>query len=103
MYCEIQATIHEGLLETLPSDGKIRLVIVDDLLMEADSRVVDLFTKGSHHRNISFLFITQNLFHQKDGSRDISLNADYMIIFKNPRDAALTLQDKDHLKILNFV
>jgi hypothetical protein len=65
-------------------------VIVDDLMREADSRVVDLFTKGFHHRNISVLFITQNLFHQKAGARDISLNAHYMIIFKNPRDAAQT-------------
>jgi hypothetical protein len=88
MYRDIQATFHEGLLATLPSDGKIRLVIVDDLMREADSRVVDLFTKGSHHRNISVLFITQNLFHQKAGARDISLNAHYMVLFKNPRDAA---------------
>jgi hypothetical protein len=63
MYRDIQATFHEGLLAMLPSDGKIRLVIVDDLMREADSRVVDLFTKGSHHRNISVFFITQNLFH----------------------------------------
>jgi hypothetical protein len=26
--------------------------------------VCDLFTKGSHHRNISVVLITQNLFHQ---------------------------------------
>jgi hypothetical protein len=40
---------------------------------------------------------------QKAGAKDILLNADYVIIFKNPRDAALTSRDKDHLKILNFV
>ncbi|KAF4530470.1 hypothetical protein B566_EDAN014671, partial [Ephemera danica] len=88
LYKEIKATFHEGLLDTLPSDDKPRLLVVDDLMHEADKRVVDLFTKGSHHRNISVLFITQNLFHQKSGARDISLNAHYMVIFKNPRDAA---------------
>ena len=88
LYKEIKATFHEGLLDTLPTDDKPRLLVVDDLMHEADKRVVDLFTKGSHHRNISVLFITQNLFHQKSGARDISLNAHYMVIFKNPRDAA---------------
>jgi hypothetical protein len=64
------------------------LVIVDDMMREADSRVSDLFTKGSHHRNMSVFFITQNLFHQGRGQRDISLNAHYIVCFKNPRDRA---------------
>ena len=64
-----------------------KLVILDDLLNEAYSRdVCDLFTKGSHHRNISVILITQNLFHQSRFARDISLNAKYIVIFKNTRD-----------------
>jgi hypothetical protein len=34
--------------------------------------VSDIFTKGSHHRNIIVVF-TQNLFHQERFSWDISL------------------------------
>jgi hypothetical protein len=64
------------------------LVIVDDMMREAGSCVTDLFTKGSHHRNMSVFFITQNLFHQGRGQRDISLNAHYIVFFKNPRDRA---------------
>jgi hypothetical protein len=64
------------------------LIIIDDLMRESDNRVVDLFTKGCHHRNISVFFITQNLFHQGRGQRDISLNAHYLVCFKNPRDKA---------------
>jgi len=64
------------------------LIVVDDMMREADSRVSDLFTKGSHHRNTSVFFITQNLFHQGKGQRDISLNAHYIVYFKNPRDRA---------------
>jgi len=46
----------------------------DDLLNEVYSKdVCDLFTKGSHHRNISVILITQNLFHQGRFSRYISL------------------------------
>lgn len=64
------------------------LIVVDDMMRESDGSVVDLFTKGSHHRNLSVFFITQNLFHQGRGQRDISLNAHYMVCFKNPRDRA---------------
>jgi hypothetical protein len=45
-----------------------------------------LFTRGSHHRNISVKLITQNLFQQVRNCRDISLNAKYLILFKNVRD-----------------
>lgn len=68
------------------SDLKPRLVILDDLMREADGGVVDLFTKGSHHFNISVIFVTQNIFNQGKGRRDISLNAHYIVCFKNPRD-----------------
>lgn len=50
------------------------LVIIDDLMRESDGRVFDLFTKGCHHRYISVLFITKNMFHEDRGQRDISLN-----------------------------
>jgi hypothetical protein len=33
--------------------------------------VCDLFTKGSHHRNISVILITQNLFHHRRYSRGL--------------------------------
>ena len=55
--------------EGLPADfgntkDKPYLIIVEDLLNEAYSKdVSDLFMKGSHHRNISVIPITQNLFH----------------------------------------
>lgn len=45
---------------------------------------MDIFIKG--HRNLSVFYLTQNLFHQGKGQRDISLNSSYIIYFKNPRD-----------------
>jgi hypothetical protein len=67
--------------------GEPRLFILDDLLKDVYSRqVCDLFTKGSHHRNISVILITQNLFHRGRYCRDISLNATYLVLLKNVRD-----------------
>jgi len=63
------------------------LIVLDDLMDSAYStKVSELFTKGSHHRNISLVLITQNLFHQSISSRDISINSKYIVVFKNPRD-----------------
>lgn len=65
-----------------------KLVIIDDLMRESSScdAIVDLFTKGSHHKNLSVILISQNLFYQCRGQRDISLNTNYIVIFKNTRD-----------------
>lgn len=77
----------EGLIDVDRLDTKLNnLIIIDDLMDEKDESVTNLFTKTSHHRNISVLYITQNIFEQHKDSRLISLNAQYMVAFKNPRD-----------------
>lgn len=80
-------TFHEGLPSNI-NTFRDTLVIIDDLMSElsGDSRVSSLFCKGSHHRNLSVIFLVQNLFHKGKEMRDISLNCQYMVIFKNPRD-----------------
>lgn len=65
-----------------------RLVVLDDLMSETDDRVTKLFTKGSHHRNISVMYIVQNLFGKNKEQRTISLNSHYIVLFKNPRDGS---------------
>ena len=68
---------NEGVPEDFGSaNGEPFLVILEDLLNDVYSKqVCELFTRGSHHRNISVILITQNLFHQGRFCRDISLNA----------------------------
>ena len=56
---------YQGLPDLSLFSGKeAELIIIDDIMREADGRIVDIFTKGSHHRNLSVFYITQNLFHQ---------------------------------------
>src|SRR5207302_7531398 len=59
------------------------LVIV---MAEANDEIRNLFTRGSHHRNLSIFFLTQNLYHKGSYTREMNINANYLIIFKNPRD-----------------
>ena len=64
------------------------LIVLDDLMSQCsnDQRVADLFTCGSHHRGISAVYLSQNLFPPGKLSRTISLNSHYFVIFRNPRD-----------------
>ena len=100
-YAKHQPELYESLMEINPAieyvEGipselnemfdrtKQNLVILDDMMDEGskDARVSQLFTRGRHD-NTSVIFLTQNLFHKNQ--RNISLNSDYMVVFKNARD-----------------
>ena len=78
----------EGLPDLNMFDGvKRTLLIIDDLMHETNETVSKLFTRVSHHRNVSVVYLTQNLFNNNKPNRTISLNAHYIILFKNVRDA----------------
>jgi len=79
---------NEGLPDIKDFDGKQRtLLIIDDLMTESGDSISNIFTKISHHRNVSIIFLTQNLFYKSKQSRTMSLNSHYIIVFKNARDA----------------
>jgi len=70
------------------SDKKPRVIVLDDMMAQAasDQRVVEIFTRHSHHMGLSTIFIAQNIFHKGKGMRDISLNCHFIVAFKSPRD-----------------
>jgi len=97
-YSEFQSTFnnyrqihfHEGLpdMSEAAFDGsESTLLILDDLMAETNLLVANVFTKISHHRNVSVVYLTQNLFDKNKYARTISLNAHYLALFKNPQDA----------------
>mgnify|MGYP001793038526 CR=1 FL=1 len=53
------------------------LLILDDLMDEGsnDKRVLDLFTRDSHHRNITVVYLIQDLFPPGIYAKTISRNA----------------------------
>ena len=65
-------------VEEMFDTNTTNLIVIDDMM-----DVSNLFTRG-RHTNLSVIFLTQNLFHKKQ--REISLNSDYIVVFKNPRD-----------------
>lgn len=64
------------------------LIVLDDLMSELcdNNKLSKLFTKGSHHRNLSVIFIVQNMYQRGKEMRNISLNTSYICCFNNLRD-----------------
>jgi len=90
LFCNYpQVVFHQGLPDLNDFDGsEPTLVVIDDLMHETNETVANLFTKGSHHRNVSVVYLAQNLFPKNKFARTMSLNAHYMVLFKNPRDVS---------------
>lgn len=65
------------------SDNPTTLLILDDLLTEASENFLKiLFTKATHHCNISAIFITQSFFDKS--SRICRTNGHYFCFMRNP-------------------
>jgi hypothetical protein len=82
---------HEGLpnLESFPANDSTNgyILVLDDLMGDIDNDVMSLFCRQSHHRNISVIFLVQNIFFGGNKFfRTISLNCHYILVTKNPRD-----------------
>lgn len=84
--------------ENLPSEeiirnesGKNVLIVLEDLLESAFASTIvsELFTAG-RHRGLNVILSSQSLFPNYRNARSISLNANYIIIFRNLRDLSQT-------------
>ena len=79
----------EPVLEDGFFDSKVQnLLIIDDLAVSIcdNKEATKLFTQGIHHRNLSVMLLLQNIYKQGKAMRDIMLNAQYLVLFKNVRD-----------------
>jgi len=76
---------HEGLPNHY-EEFENSLIIFDDLMEELakQKNAIDLFTKKSHHYNISVIFVTHNFFFKN--LRDLTKQCKYVCLMKNPRE-----------------
>lgn len=71
-----------------------KLLILDDLMQNYSNKknssdLMTLFTVGSHHWNASCIHLVQNLFNEN--LRTARINAQYIVLTKNPADKAQAL------------
>lgn len=88
-------TFKEGLptsedIDRLTFQVESSLLLVDDLMCQIVNNpyIEKLFTQGAHHRSMSIIYITQNVFAKGKCARTIALNTHYLILFPNLRDSA---------------
>ena len=96
LYKEMQAKLPIEFIKDLPIsldedsflDPSVRnLIVIVDLMNSAanNQTVSDLFTKGSHHRNLSVFCLLQNIYPPGREMRSIGQNTQYMALFYMPR------------------
>lgn len=79
--------MNEDLYESFNSE-KPNMLILDDQMTEAgnSNTLEKYFVKGSHHRNLTIVFIVQNIFGKGKAMRTSTLNTNYLVLYKTPRD-----------------
>lgn len=64
------------------------LFIFDDLMLESVSNkdLTEIFTRKSHHLNISIILIMQDIFYKGTERKTFLRNSQYLVLFSNPLD-----------------
>ena len=65
------------------------LCIFDDVMKQVSSNatISKLFTRGRSHLGYSLVLMLQNIFPEGSQRRTVSINAQYQVLFRNPRDS----------------
>lgn len=82
--------LHDGFPSDVEWSGEQTLLVLDDMMLELrnDMRLAELFTK-MRHKNVSTIFITQNMYFSSQYATTITRNAQYLVLFPNPRDNSM--------------
>ena len=93
MYTEMQRTIPniqfvEGISTGDDNTSYGSVYIFDDLMKDAtkNDEICELYTEGSHHKNMSVICLLQNLYNKGKEKRTMNLNSQYLLLFKKTRD-----------------
>ena len=72
------------------SNEQRNILVLDDQMGVASSSlsVAKLFTRGSHYRNLTVIYLVQNVYNHGKSQRIYSLNSHYSLVFRTGRDAS---------------
>lgn len=99
LYDEMQSEIpniqfYQGLptmeeLNDWGSENGHKILVLDDLMMKSanSEELVHMMCIGSHHANVSIIFLLQNVFVKGKSMRTVSLNCHYFILMASKRDS----------------
>ena len=79
---------NEELTDWWREHRKETLLVLDDYMHSINEEISKLFCITSHHAHVSCMVTIQNMFHQNQYLREMSLNTDCFCLFNNPRSVA---------------
>ena len=86
---EFEKGWRKEIFESLSAEQRNILVIENHMGSASSSEsVADSFTQGSNHKNLTVIYLVQNLYNKNKSQRTISLNSHYSVVFRNSRDAS---------------
>ena len=85
----VKGPMPDELYQSFNEKERNLLVLDDQMTTEACGKTDQLekyFVQGSHHKNLTVVFIVQNLYEKGKVMRTLNLNTNYLVLYKNPRD-----------------
>ena len=84
----IFSALDKEIYSKIEEEGKSSISVIDDLMheMSGNQDIGKLFTKGRSHLNCNIILLWQNVFPKGPEMRTLSINAQHIVVFKNPRD-----------------
>ena len=77
-------------LDEFTMDRRHKLIVIDDLMHKVIQNIEMelLFIQGTHHRCVSIILTSQNLYTGGKHAKTIALNTWYMVLMKNLKDVS---------------
>ena len=86
---EFEKEWRDDIFDSLSNEQRNILVLDGQIgIAGSSSSVADLFTNVSHHRNLTVIYLVQNVYNHGKSQRIISLNSHYSVVFSNGREAS---------------
>ena len=86
---EFEKAWRDEIFDSLSHEQRNILVLDDQRgVVYSSSSVADLFTRGSHHTNLTLIYLRQNVYNHGQSKWTISLNSHYSVVFRNESDAS---------------
>ena len=73
--------------------------------VSSNATISKLFTRGRSHLGCSLVLMLQNIFPKGTQSRTISINTQYQVLFRNPRDSlqiSILARQRCHVTVKTF-
>ena len=86
---EFEKEWRDEIFDSLSPEQRNMLVLDDQMgVASSNKSEADLFTRGFHHRNLTVIYLVQNVYNRNKSQRTISFNSHYSVGFRNWRDAS---------------